>query len=191
MSTQPDSAPQSDAGSATRLDRRAFIGIALGLLGVAQAARSAQSPSDAFSSERTGVGDGTAIDAVGVNLEAPPGRRSDAFLAVLSDPRAASWLGQRYLADHPQERDMNRLIEQLAAALSAQQGRVPADGTALGQALIALIQHEYVAAPLQPVDGWLLAPSEARLYALATLAATARRIALPADPRAPWSTTGS
>lgn len=131
------------------LDRRTFVRLALGLIASACAAP------------------GLASSAPAVR----PNSTEDALLSFLTDPGAASWLGQRYLADHPQEHDANRLADQLMAALSAQSpDQVPDDPIALGQALIALVEQEYASAPLILVDGWPLAPSEARLYALAALA---------------------
>ncbi|NEX18199.1 MAG: hypothetical protein C1943_16720 [Halochromatium sp.] len=111
------------------------------------------------------------------------------LLATLSNPGAAGWLGQRYLADHPYEQNANRLIDQLSAALDAYlvqfpikaPPQAPTDSTALSQVLSALIQYEYRSVPLLTVDGWLLAPSEARLYALAALTTTHRQAALPRD----------
>jgi hypothetical protein len=40
-------------------------------------------------------------------------------------------------------------------------------------ALTRVVSAEYCSGPLVRADGWLLAPSEARLYALAALAGTA------------------
>jgi hypothetical protein len=111
-----------------------------------------------------------------------------ALLATLSDPAAAGWLGRLYLAEHPHEQDTNGLVDELWNALKAAQGEVPSDGQTLRQALISLIQQEYVSAPIQRVDGWLLAPSEARLYALAAMATSSRQVHLPTDRATEWRT---
>ena len=55
------------------------------------------------------------------------------------------------------------------------------EGVGDNQALIALVQREYVSEPLIAVDGWLLAPSEARLYALAAVITTPQRADRPAS----------
>ncbi|MEA1052726.1 hypothetical protein U5801_23360 [Lamprobacter modestohalophilus] len=154
--------------SLARRDRRTFIGLVLGLLSLPLGARAASS---AFTSTPSASPSSAIGLAAGAEAAAPPAISPNALLATLSDPVAAGRLGQRYLADHPQEQDVSRLVEQLLAALNAQQRPVPTDRIGLQQALTALIQHEYVtSATLLSVDGWLLAPSEARLYALAALA---------------------
>jgi hypothetical protein len=132
---------------ALKIDRRTFIGalaalVAAGrpMMGSAQEAGS-------------GVETGPAMDD------------------ILTHPRAAARLGRRYLADHPDERNARWLQARLATALS-EQGLAPdgsADADAVAAALESLILNEYLSLPLQPVDGWLLAPSEARLYGLAAM----------------------
>ncbi len=184
MSTQPEPARRGTVGSLATLDRRTFIGVALGLVAASPRAdvaalSLAAAPASAGSSARLGV-------SVGTPQRLTPG----ALLTALSDPNAAGWLGQRYLAEHPQEQDTNRLVDQLSAALNARQGQVPTDSLALRQALSALIEHEYVSAPLRSVDGWQLSPSEARLYALAALTATDGPLHQPTVLRAPQSVAG-
>jgi hypothetical protein len=147
------------------LDRRSFLQCVLALMASATAP-SLASPAPATRPDKT---EGAANEGLGQGL-GPRETRAGDLLAVLSDPSAASRLGQQYLAEHPQERDANRLADQLLLALRAQQSnRATSHPIALQQALIALVQREYVSAPLIAVDGWLLAPSEARLYALAAL----------------------
>ncbi|MBK5941495.1 hypothetical protein [Halochromatium roseum] len=125
--------------------------------------------STSSTSPRSAIGSAPgAPDAEGAG---PQAISPSTLLATLSDPVAAGRLGQRYLDEHPQQQDVNRLVDPLLAALNAQQRPVPTDRIGLQQALTALIQHEYVtSATLLSVDGWLLAPSEVRLYALAALA---------------------
>ncbi len=172
--------------SLARLDRRTFIGLALGLLSLPL---EAPATSSAITSAASASPGGTHGIAPSAGSDTPPAISSGALIATLSDPAAARQLGQRYLAEHPGEQDVNRLVDQLLARLSAQQGRVPTDRIALQQAFTALIQHEYISAPLLSVDGWLLAPSEARLYALAALATTRQQAhgptALPSSLPAP------
>lgn len=92
------------------------------------------------------------------------------LLGVLADPAAAARFGRAYLAAHPAEADLDALIDQLRAAVSSRHGSLPTDADALTAALVAVVEQEYATLPPGRVDGWLLAPSEARLYALAALA---------------------
>lgn len=152
------------------INRRRFIRIAIELAAAPFAARAAASSLAPSSPASPSNGNGAAAS------DGPAAISPQALLATLSDPGAAGRLGRSYLVEHPQEQDLNRLIDRLLAALDADQGQVPTDEIALQKALIGLIQHEYITAPLRSVDGWLLAPSEARLYALAALATTAQRL---------------
>jgi hypothetical protein len=96
--------------------------------------------------------------------------RPDAdMFTILSDPDAAGRLGRAYLAGHSDEADANKLSELLRNALQAYPGGLFACPSALKSAFVALVLDEYVSLPMVTVDGWLLAPSEARLYALAAL----------------------
>jgi hypothetical protein len=103
---------------------------------------------------------------------AAPGATGTAaeFTTVLADPAAAGRLGRAYLDDHPAEADAGTLVRWLDLALAARDGAAASSRADLTAALAALVQDEYVSAPVVRVDGWLLAPSEARLYALAALA---------------------
>ncbi|MEA3641980.1 MAG: hypothetical protein VBE63_18870 [Lamprobacter sp.] len=175
MTTQPEPAFERAVGSLRELDRRTFISMVLGLIAAAPTAHAAVAPA-ALAPARLSDGGGSLSVA-----SVPSSLNLGALLGTLSDPSAAAWLGQRYLADHPHEQDANRLIDRLSAALSEHQGRLPADRAALSQALSALIKDEYISAPLQSVEGWMLAPSEARLYALAALAASPRKAERPND----------
>lgn len=154
------------------INRRTFIGIALAWV---SAPRAAQALSCAFGSAN-GVDIGDSISQrLSAASDIPASTSPGALLATLSDPSAASWLGRRYLSEHPEDQDTNRLVDQLWTAIDLYQGKVPAHSLELEQALISLIQSEYIASPLLAVDGWLLAPSEARLYALAVLATNSQQ----------------
>jgi len=173
MSTTSRPTAQVRDSRPAHIDRRTFMGIALGLIAIWPKRSPLASPSP-----------------VAITASVTAGLSPSTLLATLSNPSAAGWLGQRYLADHPDEQNANRLIDQLSAALDAYLAQfpimapvqAPTDSSALGQTLSALIQYEYSSAPLLTVDGWLLAPSEARLYALAALTTTHRQAALPRDP---------
>gem|GEM_PF-3602571 len=181
MSTTSRPTAQVRDSRPAHIDRRTFMGIALGLIAI-WPKRSALA--SAFASPLASP------SPVAITASVTAGLSPSTLLATLSNPSAAGWLGQRYLADHPDEQNANRLIDQLSAALDAYLAQfpimapvqAPTDSSALGQTLSALIQYEYSSAPLLTVDGWLLAPSEARLYALAALTTTHRQAALPRDP---------
>ncbi|MGB5833875.1 MAG: hypothetical protein WBG92_18070 [Thiohalocapsa sp.] len=100
---------------------------------------------------------------------------ASALFAVLTEPGAAVRFGRAYLQGHPTESDSAVLTELLSSALGTQDGALPTTQESLINALVNLVQNEYANGPLLRVNGWLLAPSEARLYALASLASTTPR----------------
>jgi hypothetical protein len=142
MSAAAGREPETSAG----VNRRAFIAAALALV--------------------SGLGAPSRPAAAAGGGPAPA-----ALVTGFADPGAAARVGRVYLREHPSEAGIARLSERLAAALGAN-GRALAAASpeTLIPALAALVRTEYASAPLVRVDGWLLAPSEARLYALAALA---------------------
>ena len=150
-SKTPRDAPavlDSNAPPMTPLDRRRFIAAALAFT----AGALTWQPSLAGAP----VDDGAAATA--------------ALLAPLGEPAAAARIGAAYLAAYPEEGDLDRLVLRLRHALRMDSRAAPAGAEALLTALTELVQQEYSTAPLVRADGWLLAPTEARLYALAALA---------------------
>ena len=135
MSTQG----QGARGTGLTLSRRQLLTAALGLL----------------------VGPLAAGPGIAAAQLPPPA----SLLRVLTDPAAAVRFGRAYLADHPDEADLEVLVGRLRASL----GTEPSAADSAAAAIVALVQAEYVTETLLRVDGWLLAPSEARLYALAAL----------------------
>lgn len=98
--------------------------------------------------------------------------RSVAELSWLVDDRgAARRFGTAYLHDFPGERDVQRLADELNAALSLQPGAAwdTRDPLQLLERMDARVRDEYRRGEIVRVAGWLLSRSEARLYALATL----------------------
>lgn len=91
---------------------------------------------------------------------------------LFPDGRSASALGRSYLARHPNEADPDRLIDALFADLPP----APSDGTeareveAIRAWVTARIEDDFRRARIVRVEGWILARSEARLCALASLA---------------------
>jgi hypothetical protein len=88
-----------------------------------------------------------------------------AALSALTDNAAAGELGQRYLNATPHEGEVSLLLDQLAAVVgteSAIEGMVAA--------LRGQIEREFLDGDIVDAGGWVLARTEARLYALIALA---------------------
>ena len=133
---------------------------------------SADDPSTADPGRRRFLAAALALAAGGLlpaTLQAAGADVTARLTSALSDPTSASRLGRAYLAAHPEEADSEALAQRLEQALEAR-GAPAGDRDELIAGLNVLVQDEYVTAPLVSVDGWLLAQSEARLYALAALA---------------------
>jgi hypothetical protein len=103
------------------------------------------------------------------------GGSASGLLDSLSAPAAAARIGRAYLAEQPREASPDLLVNELGQALVAAMGSVPSTPEAMLTALTSVVEAEYCSRPLVRADGWLLAPTEARLYALAALAGAADR----------------
>lgn len=79
---------------------------------------------------------------------------------VIGNLDAASRIGKRYLAAHPEEQSADQILGAIAATV---QGRLDFDGVS------AAIKSDYVRGETVLVDGWIISRSEARVYALAAL----------------------
>lgn len=86
------------------------------------------------------------------------------YVAALSDRASARRIGRAYLAAYPAEADAPRLTAQLAQALGAARGRRD-----LRLALRRAVRDDMRHGRSVLVDGWVLARTEARLCALASL----------------------
>lgn len=137
----------------SRSDRRRFIAAALAFSTGALVWRGAGA---------SAVAGGAAVD-VGTS----------ALLGTLSARAAAARIGTAYLAAQRQTPTPDLLVQELGQALAAAQGSIPTTPEAMLAALTGLVEAEYCGGRLVRADGWLLAPSEARLYALAALAGAA------------------
>ena len=87
--------------------------------------------------------------------------RADALVATLRDPNAARRVGKQVLAQYPAWDDAARLRR----ALSAEIG----DAGTLAKRLTQRMREDFEAGRVVLVDDWMLAQTEARLYALAAL----------------------
>jgi len=86
-----------------------------------------------------------------------------AYAAVFSDPRSAVAIGQRYLALHPAEADVERLKASLFDGLDV------ARTAALRARLAEGRRRDFASGRTVIVDGWILARTELRACALLTL----------------------
>jgi hypothetical protein len=86
---------------------------------------------------------------------------------LFDDPDAARRLGEAWLEHRPQENDLDVLVGLLSQAAPGLR-RALNDGDAASVRRLAGRQavHELAAGDLRHIDGWLLAPTEARLAAL-------------------------
>lgn len=89
---------------------------------------------------------------------------------LLHARESAALFGERYLRDHPQERNADRLTEEIFRRLTASGWRDQgSEREALTLALHIVFRNEFAAGDVVRVYGWLLARSEARFYALYAL----------------------
>ncbi len=90
---------------------------------------------------------------------------------TIGDPAAAKRFGVSYLQDHPDEAGIKPLVERIDAGLIAEygQGINSNDPQLLAVHLDRQIRNEYRRCETVRVDGWMLCPTEARLYALMAL----------------------
>lgn len=84
--------------------------------------------------------------------------------------RGALWpLGEAYLRAHPEERDVDVLLQGLAQAGVRESGGDGPAGGRLRRALASAARADFVAGDTVDVDGWLLSRTEARACAVACL----------------------
>jgi hypothetical protein len=91
---------------------------------------------------------------------------------LISDRQGAIAVGRSYLAQYPNEADLDRLIDALFAGMPQAQSRdgVETEVQAIRGWVAAHIEEDFRRARIVTVGGWILARSEARLCALASLA---------------------
>ena len=87
---------------------------------------------------------------------------------------SAALLGQRYREAVPQEAGQAALAAALVASLGAEAGLPAGDLAGLRRLVDERIRGDFAAGRVVDVDGWLLAVTEARICALASLAADAK-----------------
>ncbi|MCB1896077.1 MAG: hypothetical protein H6945_20865 [Zoogloeaceae bacterium] len=89
------------------------------------------------------------------------------------DRQAVEAIGAAYLAAHPDERDRAELRRRIEREFVAR--RRTAGAQSAVSVLSALVRNEFREGRVVIVDGWMLSRSEARIYALAVLAAAPQR----------------
>ena len=117
---------------------------------------------------------GVLLPSLGPATGQMPGSQAGSLLNILvPDIAAASHLGRAYLNAHPAELDPQRLVDRVLGSLRLASGADAIDSTPKA-VLIASVRRvvidDYLAGRVVDIDGWVLSVTEARLYALATLA---------------------
>ncbi|MBK8176021.1 MAG: hypothetical protein IPK66_12395 [Rhodospirillales bacterium] len=91
-------------------------------------------------------------------------------VAIFSEPATAAEMGRAYLGMRPEEANADWLFANLiAGAPGGQQTLEQLDDSALHTYLRERIRADFNAARTVWLDGWLLAQTESRLFALAAL----------------------
>jgi hypothetical protein len=130
-----------------RIGRRGFFVAALGLAATTLAGR--------FGPKRETSDDDTATDAA-------------RLMRAFSCPESAAALGRAYLSTAPWEGSPTVLVKSIAASLPA--GYLvlrTADEKQLESQLARQLKEDFTTGNTVIVDGWIVAKTEARLYALA------------------------
>jgi hypothetical protein len=93
-----------------------------------------------------------------------------AWLLDADNQDAVMRLGEAYLAAYPTQRDATVLAGYIERALAATAVASADSGTKLQ----SRVRYEYAQDEVIPIKGWVMAVSEARLYALVTLLVAVR-----------------
>jgi hypothetical protein len=133
-----------------RIGRRRFLAVTLGVAGTVVAAR--------------------ARPWSALIRFAPPPPAAERLARLLRHRESARAVGQAYLDRVPRETSAAQLVDHLAAELPAgNQTLREASDSDLRSLLAASIRSDFENDRVVDVNGWVLSPTEARLYALATL----------------------
>ena len=91
---------------------------------------------------------------------------------LITDRQSAIAVGQAYLAQHPEEADLDRLVGALFADKPSAQprGSDETEEEAIRKWVAVRIEDDFRRARIAAVGGWVLAQTEARLCALVSLA---------------------
>lgn len=133
-----------------RMTRRMAIGLAI-------AGTAAMLPAQRL----VAVAHGGAADRASLN---------DMIMSLFGDRRAAATVGRAYLAQRPEERNAPRLLARVLETDSGASAMPSLAAADLHAWLRQRSRADFAAGRTVWVEGWLLAQTEARLYALAALA---------------------
>jgi hypothetical protein len=107
----------------------------------------------------------------------PPEALAVQIVSAVPDRRRAAALGRAYLRDAPNEASVAGLVAAISSGCVPSLGSHTAGTADLRRALSMRVERDYAEQRLVEVQGWLLAPSEARICALTALMATNARSA--------------
>jgi hypothetical protein len=135
--------------STNRLSRRRFVATALGFGGSVAVAR---------------------IRPWSVLAQFAPPSPAMRLVGLFAHPKSARAVGEAYLAGAPMDSSAPRLMDQLGTMLPPGRSTIDeANDAELRQLLATRIRADFEKGRVVDVDGWILASTEARLYALAAL----------------------
>jgi hypothetical protein len=113
-----------------------------------------------------------ALAAAGCGEQGAPGTYDSTrqwLSAAVGDTRAAARIGRSYLAAHPGEQNLDKLLEAIDAALGGALGEAGGASQSILSALQSVVPAEYRRGESVEVQGWVLSPTEARVYAALAL----------------------
>jgi hypothetical protein len=135
--------------STNRLSRRRFVATALGVGGSVAVAR---------------------IRPWSLLAQFAPPSPAMRLVGLFAHPKSARAVGEAYLASAPMDSAAPRLMDQLTTGLSGGRSTIDeANDAELRELLVTRIGADFEKGRVVDVDGWILATTEARLYALAAL----------------------
>jgi hypothetical protein len=134
---------------AARVTRRGFLGAAIGIGATAVLARS--KPWQAL-----------------VSISGPT--LAQRLAGLIDDRSSAQAVGSAYLDVVPEDASVARLVDGVVSGLPAgRESVLAAEDDELRKLLATRIGSDFEQDRVVEVDGWILSPTEARLYALTTL----------------------
>jgi hypothetical protein len=103
--------------------------------------------------------------------DASPEALAARIVSVVPDRRRAAVLGRAYLREAPSEASVTGLVAAISSGCVPQLDSRTSGAADVRRALTARIESDYAERRVVDVQGWLLAPTEARICALTALTA--------------------
>lgn len=95
------------------------------------------------------------------------------LLGVLACRESAARVGIQYLAQHPQDADAGKILDEfLSVAPDVREALQLGPAHSVHRALFLQYQDDYTCGRTVSIDGWILSATEARICALAALTPT-------------------